>query len=178
MTKQQYVNQILRRIRATARTRQRIRTDLLADIAAKEEAGLPFAQIQAEMGSPDKVAAEFNAAFADTDAAVWYRRQRAAGVLAIVLAVIAAVLAVPGIASVVFLLAPTVSVGFIGGADGPTSVFVAGGADNPISVNVAGMTVTGVGPAPLLILAGLPLLLAVLAAACLVAWLIFRRHRS
>ena len=59
-------------------------------------------------------------------------------------------------------------VGIIGGADGPTTVFVTGAA------------VTGEAGALEILLAlyGLPLLLAALAAACLAAWLIFRSHRS
>ena len=65
-TKEQYVRQILRRIRVTDGVKRRIRADLLADIAAKQDAGQTLAQIQAEMGSPDRAAAEFNAAYDGT----------------------------------------------------------------------------------------------------------------
>ena len=169
MTQKQYVRQILRRIRATDKTKRRIHTDLMADIAAKEEAGQTPEQIQAAMGSPEKVAAEFNASFADTDAAVWYRRQRIARTAAIVLAVLAGIafLFSPG-AQLAWLSLMEPGVGIIGGADGPTTVFVTGAA------------VTGEAGALEILLAlyGLPLLLAALAAACLAAWLIFRSHRS
>ena len=44
-TKEQYVRQILRRIRVTDGVKRRIRADLLADIAAKQDAGQTLAQI-------------------------------------------------------------------------------------------------------------------------------------
>ena len=169
MTNKQYIRQILRRIRVTDKTKRRIRADLLADIAAKEETGRTPQQIQAEMGGPEKVAAEFNAAFEGTDAVLWYRRQRAAQAAAIVLAVVAAVefLLSPG-AWLLYIGLMGSGVGIIGGADGPTSVYV------------TGATMTGEAGAAetFLALYGLPLLLALLAAACLAAWLIFRSHSS
>ena len=67
-TREQYIRQILRRIRVTDGVKRRIRADLLADIAAKQDAGQTLAQIQAEMGSPDRAAAEFNAAYDGTPA--------------------------------------------------------------------------------------------------------------
>ena len=61
-TREQYVRQILRRIRVTDGVKRRIRADLLADIAAKQDAGQTLAQLQAEMGSPGRAAARFTAA--------------------------------------------------------------------------------------------------------------------
>ena len=169
MTQEQYIRQILRRIRVTDKTRQRIRTDLLADMAAKEEAGQTPEQIQAGMGSPEQVAAEFNASFAGTDAELWYRwqqRTRLAAILLLVLTVLSLVFSPGTWVLVSRLMWP--SVGVIGGADGPTQVYV------------TDVTVTG-NADPLvtfLALGGLPAILAVLAAACLVAWLVIRSHRS
>ena len=88
-TKEQYVRQILRRIRVTDGVKRRIRADLLADIAAKQDAGQTLAQIQAEMGSPDRAAAEFNAAYDGTPARRWYVWQQAAKAAAPVLLVLA-----------------------------------------------------------------------------------------
>lgn len=167
MTNPQYIRQILRRIRATDSTKRRIRADLMADLAAREESGQSPQQIQAEMGNPDRVAAEFNASFAGTDAELWYRRQRIAKILAIVLAAAALLIFLSGTGSALLLMALSPSVGIIGGADGPTSVYVT-------SVIAPG----GSGWDAFVALFGLPVLLALLALACLIAWLIFRRHRS
>ena len=169
MTQKQYIRQILRRIRVTDKTRQRIRTDLLADLAAKEEAGQTPEQIQAEMGSPERVAAEFNASFAGTDAELWYRWQqgtRLAAILLLVLAVCSLVFSPSTWILVSWLVGP--SVGVIGGADGPTQVYV------------SDVAVTGTSVPPLVFLAmgRLPILFVLLAAACLVAWLVIRSHRS
>lgn len=169
MTSKQYLRQILRRIRVTDSTKRRIRADLSAGIAARESSGMTPEQIQAEMGSPDKVAAEFNAAFAGTDAAAWYRRQRAAQIAAIVLAVLAAAAFLSGPGGwMLYIALAGPGIGIIGGADGPTSVYV------------AGMAVTGQAGALEWFLAvyGPPLLLALPAAACLAAWLIIRNHKS
>lgn len=162
MTKQQYVRQIVGRIHANAGTRRRIRTDLLAGIAAKEEAGLTMEQIQAEMGSPEKVAAEFNASFAGTSTVTWYRRQRIARTAFLVLVVLAVlVLLFSGLGMLAFLAVAGPSVGIIGGADGPTSIYVTG--------EVVTGTPSG-GIALLLVLAGLAIL-------CLAAWLICRNRK-
>ena len=64
-TREQYVRQILRRIRVTDGVKRRIRAALLADIAAKQDAGHTLAQTQAEMGSPDRAAAAGKAAVSE-----------------------------------------------------------------------------------------------------------------
>lgn len=125
-TKEQYVRQILRRIRVTDGVKRRIRADLLADIAAKQDAGQTLAQIQAEMGSPDRAAAEFNAAYDGTPARRWYVWQQAAKAAAPVLLVLAVLClaASPAVRMALF----GGSVGIIGGADGPTTILVSANA--------------------------------------------------
>lgn len=160
-TKEQYIRQILRRIRVTDGVKRRIRADLLADIAAKQDAGQTLAQIQAEMGSPDRAAAEFNAAYDGTPARRWYVWQQAAKAAAPVLLVLAVLClaASPAVRMALF----GGSVGIIGGADGPTSIYVTAGPQSPVGSFLA--------------LYGLPLALLALAVLCLAAWLLIRRIR-
>ena len=129
-TKEQYVRQILRRIWVTDGVKRRIRADLLADIAAKQDAGQTLAQIQAKMGSPDRAAAEFNAAYDGTPARRWYVWQQAAKAAAPVLLVLAVLClaASPAVRLALF----GGSVGIIGGADGPTSIYVTAGPQSPV----------------------------------------------
>lgn len=162
MTEQQYVQATLRRVRATDAAKQRIRADLLADIAARRQAGQTWAQAEEELGSPVQAAAAINEAYAGSDMPRRYRRQQAARAAAIVLGVLAvlALLASPALYSL-YLLLGAGGAGIIGGADGPTAIFV-----------TAQPTALG----GFLAVWGLPIVLGTLALASLVAWLVLRRH--
>ena len=62
-----YLNNIVRHIKAPARIRARIRMDLLTEIEAQEEAGVPFSDFKLQRGDPIQVAATFNEAYSGTD---------------------------------------------------------------------------------------------------------------
>lgn len=113
-----YMNAIERRLRADRRTRVRIMTELAGDFESRREAGQSDEQIMAELGTPDEVAAQFNIA---TGASGKPSRWRWAFVALAV--VVLAVVSLPMLASQ-FTAGQAASVGVIGGADGPTAVYV------------------------------------------------------
>ena len=113
------------------------------------------------MGSPDRAAAEFNAAYDGTPARRWYVWQQAAKAAAPVLLVLAVLCLAASPAVRMALIGG--SVGIIGGADGPTSIYVTAGPQCPVGSFLA--------------LYGLPLALLALAVLCLAAWLLIRRIR-
>lgn len=110
-----YMNGIERQLRVDRKTRVRIMTELAGDFQSRRESGQSDEQIMAELGTPAEVAAQFNAAFGGVGTASRWRW--AFVVLAVV--VVAATL-------IAQLAAPTLPAGAIGGADGPTSIYVAG----------------------------------------------------
>ena len=127
-----YMNAIERNLRMDRRTRARVMADLASDFQNRRDAGQSDAEIMAELGTPAQAAAEFNAAFAAEDPApdrAWGRPSRwrwlflAVAVLA--LAVSFAVLwfwrYMP-----FYEASPGGTLGIIGGADGPTVIFVTG----------------------------------------------------
>ena len=127
-----YLNNIVRHIKAPARIRARIRMDLLTEIEAQEEAGIPFSDFKLQKGDPIQVAATFNEAYSGTDIRKRYYIERGFLITAIVCFALAIVLffastavgwlAAEGVPSV--SLSPDMSVGIIGGTDGPTEMYV------------------------------------------------------
>ncbi len=127
-----YMNAIERRLRMDRKTRMRVMADLASDFQNRRDAGQTDAEIMAELGMPEQAAAELNAAFA-TDAPAsdraWGRPSRwrwlflALAVLALLVnfAVIWFWRYMPFYES-----SPGGTLGIIGGADGPTAVFVTG----------------------------------------------------
>lgn len=114
-----YMTAIERRLCMDAKTRVRIMNDLSSDFQNRRDAGLTDEQIMAELGAPDQVAAEFNAAFAGEPAPRkspwrWLLLALAAAVPAALL------LALPALPDG----REAAGIGIIGGADGPTAIFV------------------------------------------------------
>ena len=115
-TVKQYMNAIERALRVDWKTRVRIMNDLGSDFQSRRDAGQTDAQIMAELGSPKAVAAEFNAAFAEEHGP--YQSP-----LRWIWLALAALL--PLAANWTGLQqAEASSIGIIGGADGPTAIFV------------------------------------------------------
>lgn len=120
---QNYRNQIERRLRLDRKTRQRIMADFGSDLQSRLDAGQTLEQIKSELGGPEQVAAEFNEAFAGQAKA--YKKRRRWLVFATASALSGAILAGDAwFLTVSRRLGSTV--GIIGGADGPTTVFVTG----------------------------------------------------
>lgn len=144
-----YVTKIERLLRLDKPTRQRIMQELASDIQARQEAGETPEAILAEMGSAEEVAASFNAAFADHAAP---RRSPLRWLLLLGAAIPLAETLMLGLFHLL-LGVEGHAVGVIGGADGPTAVFVT----------------TAVGPGAG-VCQSLSLALACLAAFCLLQW--------
>ena len=132
MTKEQkqmkrYMTAIERRLNLPREVKARVMTDLQSSIAARREAGQTDREIYAQMGKPNAVAAELNAQMQDY--AYTKSKWRWAALAAALTA--AVMLLFEGLTGLlVGLLNLTVneadSIGIIGGADGPTAIFVTG----------------------------------------------------
>lgn len=116
-----YMNAIERRLRADRPTRARIMTELAGDFESRREAGQRDEEIMADLGTPDEVAAQFNAALGVSGSVSRWRW--AFVVLAVlVLAVVLGPDLINRLAA-----ARAESIGIIGGADGPTAIYIAAG---------------------------------------------------
>ena len=116
-----YMNAIERRLRADRATRARIMTELAGDFESRREAGQSDDQIMAELGTPNEVAAQFNAALGAPGRPSRWRW----AFVALAVLVLAVVLG----PDLVNRLTAThaASLGIIGGADGPTAIYVTAG---------------------------------------------------
>lgn len=120
-----YMTAIERRLNLPREVKNRVMTDLQSSVAARREAGQTDAEIYAEMGTPEAVAAELNEQMKEY--AYTKSKWRWAALAAAVIA--GAMLLFEGVVGLlVWLLNITInspaSVGVIGGADGPTAIFV------------------------------------------------------
>ena len=117
-----YVNAIEARLALPLRDKIRVMTDLSTAIEARHEAGESYEEIMADMGSPEEVAAQFNEEMAPGETARSPLR-----FLPLILAAAACIPALlqvlSGIALVQFF-SSVGDIGIIGGADGPTSIFI------------------------------------------------------
>lgn len=117
-----YMNAIERRLHADRKTRVRMMTELAGDFQSRREAGQRDEEIMAELGTPEEVAAQFNEALGGAGARPVSRWRWAFAVAA------GLVLLWPLAAQAIARLwwAPEASsIGIIGGADGPTAIYVA-----------------------------------------------------
>ena len=122
----QYVNAIERRLHLPLREKARIMSDISTSIAARHEAGESYEAVMADMGPP------FNRAFAGQYKGSAWRFLWLGLALAVLAAAAAALVFTAGMAAGVEMAflpqslpwAGTASAGIIGGADGPTAVFV------------------------------------------------------
>ncbi len=122
-----YTNEVERRLNLPSEIKARVMSDFISSIAARREAGQSDEEIMAELGSPKKVAAELNEQmkefackknpwrFAFLALAAWGLLKILPGIWANVLMLIWNIQA---------SFSTDVSVGIIGGADGPTAIFL------------------------------------------------------
>lgn len=120
-----YMTAIERRLNLPREVKARVMTDLQSSVAARREAGQTDAEIYAELGTPEAVAAELNEQmkeYAYAKSSWRWAALAAAGISAAMLVFHGA----QGL--LVSLLNLSVreqnSLGIIGGADGPTAIFV------------------------------------------------------
>lgn len=113
-----YMNAIERQLQVDRKTRIRIMTELASDFQSRRESGQSDESIMKELGTPEEVASQFNASL---HAPHKPNRWRWAFVALAVL-----ILAIALLPMLVDKLAAnqTVSLGVIGGADGPTAIYV------------------------------------------------------
>lgn len=122
-----YMTAIERRLHMDAKTKTRLMNDLSSDFQNRRDAGQTDEQIMAELGTPAQVAAEFNEAFAAEHGpykSPW--RWLVLALAAAVPAVLAAVLG-PAWPGSRWPAGEAAGIGIIGGADGPTAIYVTSG---------------------------------------------------
>ena len=130
MTKEQkymkrYMRAVGRRLDLPRDVKRRVMTDLQSSVAARREAGQSDEEIMQELGSPRAAAAELNEQMREYA----YTKSKWRWAALAGAAVAAVMLLFEGVTGLlVWLLNITVnessSIGIIGGADGPTAIFV------------------------------------------------------
>lgn len=113
-----YMNAIERRLRVDRKMRVRIMTELASDFQSRRENGQDDESIMKELGSPEAVASQFNTAL---HAPGNPNRWRWAFVA---LAVLILAIALAPMLAEKFTAYQAASLGIIGGADGPTAIYV------------------------------------------------------
>lgn len=116
-----YVNAIEWKLRLPWKVRVRAMSDLSTSMTARHEAGEPYEEIMADLGTPAQVAARLNAELAEyagDSGSPWRWLFLAAAALSLLWMI-------ASLAPVLFTLQASASIGVIGGADGPTAIFVA-----------------------------------------------------
>lgn len=121
-----YVNAVERRLNLPKDVRARVMSDFGSSIAARREAGQTDEQIYEELGEPKEAAADLNEQMKEFA----YRKSPWRYVFLGAAIVSGLWLAASGVAQIIGALilmqlhADAASVGIIGGADGPTAIFV------------------------------------------------------
>ena len=123
---EKYLKAVSRRLNLPKDVKERVMSDFVSSIRARQESGQSDEQILADLGSPEKAAAELNEQMKEFAYRKSLWRFFFAGVAAYGAAKILKLLL--GQLLYWFMQIPmrqeTTSIGVIGGADGPTAVFV------------------------------------------------------
>ena len=127
MNKEQYIKRILKSIKVTDKTKERIRYDIQTEIESMEEMGLTIEEIVLKKGSPKKVADEFNQSYSNTKMREWHYTQKTLKIAGAVLLSVSVLAFICNTLGSTFLMQ---DVSIIGGADGPTNIIVT---EKPIS---------------------------------------------
>ena len=126
MNIEKYLKAVSRRLNLPKDVKERVMSDFVSSIRARQESGQSDEQILADLGSPEKAAAELNEQMKEFAYRKSLWRFFFAGVAAYGAAKILKLLL--GQLLYWFMHIPmrqeTASIGVIGGADGPTAVFV------------------------------------------------------
>ncbi|MBQ9148737.1 MAG: hypothetical protein IJX69_04130 [Oscillospiraceae bacterium] len=118
-----YTRSIERRLNMPQDVKARVMTDFISSIQGRREAGQTDEEIFAELGSPKKVAAELNEQMKEYT----YIKSPWRWVCLVLIILCSASLVCGGffgLLAYLFTLSTAESVGIIGSADGPTTVFV------------------------------------------------------
>jgi len=118
-----YLRQVSRKLRFSKALNTRICADLQTTILAKMESGIPETEILDSLGTPTMVAADFHAQMPDQ-----IRKKSPLRFVCLAVSIVSALVLVGRLLLSLFLddllNGMTRSIGIIGGADGPTSVFI------------------------------------------------------
>ena len=122
-TMKKYLASIARRLNMPKDVKERVMNDFQSSIRGRLEAGQTEQEVFAELGSPKKVAAELNEQMKDY---TYIKSPWRWVCLAIIIGCILSLTfgGTLGVLLHVFNAALTDSVGIIGGADGPTAIFI------------------------------------------------------
>ena len=124
-----YLKAVERRLNLPRDIRSRVMSDLESSILARQEAGQSDEAIRAELGSPRKAAAELNEqmqefAYRKSPWRFLFAAVAAFGAARLIRQLVTQILYWVLRAQVIFSPSASASVGVIGGADGPTAIFV------------------------------------------------------
>jgi len=125
---QKYLRAVKRKLNMPRELRDRVMADLECSVEARREDGQTDAQIMAELGTPRQAAAELNEQLREYT----YKKSPwrwACLALAVIAALCIIYRGLPGLLLMLFNQANNSSIGMIGGADGPTAVFITTSAD-------------------------------------------------
>lgn len=127
-----YCNAVERRLNLPREVKNRVMTDFISSIQARREAGMTDEEIYAELGTPRKTAADLNEQMKEYA----YRKSPWRFVFLVLAVLSGGWLILYRLFSLFGMLLDSMritfspnesaSIGIIGGADGPTSIFVAG----------------------------------------------------
>ena len=118
-----YVNAVERRLNLPREIKARVMSDFLSAISARREAGLTDEEILRELGSPKAAASELNEQMKE------FAYRKSPWRFAFLILAVVSGLCLLSYYLILWYISNSIpldsSVGIIGGADGPTSVFVA-----------------------------------------------------
>lgn len=123
-----YTNAIERKLNMPKDVKARVMNDFISSIQGRRESGQTDEEIFADLGSPKKIAAELNEQMKDY---TYVKSPWRWACLVIIIGCIMSLLFGGTIGLLLHLLNASISgsIGIIGGADGPTSIFVATSTD-------------------------------------------------
>ena len=119
-----YVNAVERRLNLPREIKARVMSDFQSSIVARQEAGQTDEEIYAELGTPAKAAADLNEQMKDYTYRKSPWRFLFLGIAAIGGVQLGVFVAFFGAVLLGFTGPEAASIGIIGGADGPTAIFV------------------------------------------------------
>ena len=127
MKKDEYIKSILKGIKVTYKTKERIKYDLQTEFNEKEETGMTIEQIIIQKGNPKNVADEFNQSYGNEEMRRQYFLQKSMKIVSVVLLSISVIMfLINTFGGTLFMQ----DIAIIGGADGPTNIIVS---EQPIS---------------------------------------------
>ena len=123
-----YIHAVRRKLNMPGDVKERVMNDVISSVQGRREAGQTDAEIMAELGSSGKVAAELNEQMKD------YTYIKSPWRWVCLLVIVGCVLSLLyggliGILTHLFNASVNNSIGIIGGADGPTAIFVTASPD-------------------------------------------------